>query len=189
MRAAGAHLRSDVTIRSRIVHEAVSFSQTADKCLLHGSDRFDLRRLGSRPGLLSGELSAVDLRRSSAPEEIWAECASLSARDPEGGADRSEVLVRCLAGRRQLGDGVIKEFGIRTKPSGVSSYLVQYHTKEGRTRLLLLGKIGVLTLDEARTLAGEKLKEVAHGGDSSADRHVVREALTVGELADSPQHG
>ena len=68
---------------------------------------------------------------------------------------------------------------IRTKPSGVSSYLVQYRTKEGRTRRLVLGKIGVLTPDEARTLAGEKLKEVAHGGDPSADRHVAREALTV----------
>lgn len=82
------------------------------------------------------------------------------------------------------GNGAIKGFGIRTKPSGVSSYLVQYRTKEGRTRWLVLGKIGVLTPDEARALAGEKLNEVARGGDPSADRHVAREALTVGELAD-----
>src|SRR4051812_41727001 len=82
------------------------------------------------------------------------------------------------------GDGAIKGFGIRTKPSGVSSYLVQYRTKEGRTRRLVLGKVGVLTPDEARTLAGEKLKEVARGGDPSADRHVAREALTVSDLAD-----
>jgi integrase len=33
-------------------------------------------------------------------------------------------------------------------------------------------------------LAGDKLKQVAHGGDPSADRHRAREALTVADLAD-----
>lgn len=82
------------------------------------------------------------------------------------------------------GDGAIKGFGVRTKPSGASSYLVQYRTKEGRTRRLVLGKVGVLTPGEARLLAAEKLKEVAYGGDPSADRHQTREALTIIELAD-----
>jgi integrase len=70
------------------------------------------------------------------------------------------------------------------KPSGTASYLVQYRTREGRTRRLVLGRVGVLTPDEARTLAGDKLKEVSLGGDPSADRHLTREALTVAELAD-----
>jgi integrase len=81
------------------------------------------------------------------------------------------------------GDGAIKGFGIRTKPSGAASYLVQYRTKEARTRRLVLGRIGVLTPDEARALAGDKLKEVTRGGDPSAERHIAREALTVSELA------
>jgi integrase len=81
------------------------------------------------------------------------------------------------------GDGAIKGFGIRTKRSGASSYLVQYRTKEGRTRRLVLGRVGVLTPDEARDLAGDRLKEVARGGDPSADRHIARESLTVNELA------
>ncbi len=73
----------------------------------------------------------------------------------------------------------------RWQPSGAAAYLVQYRTKEGRTRRLAIGKVGVLTPDEARTLAGEKLKEVAKGGDPSAERHRVRrEALTIAELAD-----
>lgn len=83
------------------------------------------------------------------------------------------------------GDGALKGFGVRMMPSGIASYLVQYRTKEGRTRRLAIGKVGVLTPDEARKLAGDKLKEVATGGDPSAERHRVRrEALTIAELAD-----
>ena len=82
------------------------------------------------------------------------------------------------------GDGAIKGFGVRMKPSGAASYLVQYRTREGRTRRLVLGRVGVITPDEARTLAGDKLMQVAHGGDPSADRHLARDALTVNELAE-----
>jgi integrase len=82
------------------------------------------------------------------------------------------------------GDGSLKGFGVRMKPSGTASYLVQYRTKEGRTRRLVLGKLGVLTPDEARTKAADRLKEVALGGDPSADRHRARDALNVNELAD-----
>lgn len=42
----------------------------------------------------------------------------------------------------------------------------------------------MLTPDEARALATDRLKDVAHGGDPSVDRHRAREALTVSELAD-----
>jgi integrase len=86
--------------------------------------------------------------------------------------------------RWDAGDGALKGFGIRVKPSGTASYLVQYRNNEGRTRRLVIGKVGTLTPDEARTLAGDALKAAARGGDPSADRHAVRGAITVSDLCD-----
>ena len=43
------------------------------------------------------------------------------------------------------GDGALKGFGVRMKPSGTAAYIVQYRTAEGRTRRLAIGKVGTLT--------------------------------------------
>ena len=82
------------------------------------------------------------------------------------------------------GDGALKGFGVRVKPSGTASYFIQYRNREGRTRRLVLGRVGELTPDEARHLASDRLRDVRKGADPSADRHAARNAITVAEICD-----
>jgi integrase len=82
------------------------------------------------------------------------------------------------------GDGALKGFGVRVKKSGAASYFIQYRNQEGRTRRLVLGRVGELTPNEARQLAADRLKGVRKGGDPSAERHAARTAITVAELCD-----
>ncbi len=79
-------------------------------------------------------------------------------------------------------DDEIKGFGVRMKPSGSGSYLIQYRTPQGRTRRLAFAKVGTSTPDEARARARLLLAEVEAGGDPSGARHEARVALTVAEL-------
>lgn len=81
-------------------------------------------------------------------------------------------------------DGALKGFGVRMKPSGAASYLVQYRTKEGRTRRLVLGRLGEMTPDQARECAKEKLCAVRQGTDPSAERKSARQSITVSELCE-----
>jgi integrase len=81
-------------------------------------------------------------------------------------------------------DSELRGFGIRLKPSGAGAFIIQYRNKDGRTRRMVLGKVGILTPDEARGLAREHLASVAKGLDPSHERHDRRGALTVGELCD-----
>jgi integrase len=81
-------------------------------------------------------------------------------------------------------DRELRGFGLRLKPSGAGSYVVQYRTAKGATRRYAFAQIGTLTPDQARTRAKGLLATAEAGGDPSAQRHEAREALTVAELCD-----
>ena len=81
-------------------------------------------------------------------------------------------------------DDDLSRFGVRVKPSGAMTYVVQYRNTAGRTRKLALGRVGVLTPDQARQRAAKALGRVADGEDPSATRHTQRTDLTVAQLVE-----
>ena len=81
-------------------------------------------------------------------------------------------------------DSEMRGFGVRVKPSGAKTFLIQYRNVEGRTRRLVIGQCGVLTPEMARAMARQKLAAVAEGADPSADRHAIRDGMTVADVCD-----
>jgi integrase len=81
-------------------------------------------------------------------------------------------------------DRELRGFGVQVMPSGLKSFVIQYRTAEGRLRRSVIGRFGLMTVEEARDLAHEKLVAVSKGVDPVAAEAEDTGRITVAELCD-----
>jgi len=79
-------------------------------------------------------------------------------------------------------DSQLKGFGLRVKPSGNKSFLIQYRNSGHKTRRYTLKKI--VSVEGARKKARAFLAQIADGYDPSAEAKEARSAETVADLAE-----
>ena len=86
--------------------------------------------------------------------------------------------------RHLLWDSVIPGFGVRVYPSGKKAFVLFYRLN-GRQRFFTIGAYGPLTLDQARTLAKQRIGEVVQGEDPVEQRKKGRQGETVRHLCEA----
>lgn len=85
-------------------------------------------------------------------------------------------------------DTALPGFGVRVKPNGTASFVLQYRAVEAdKHRRKTLGRVGAPghpTLDQARRAAEKTLAQVRLGGDPVGEERKRREAITVAALCE-----
>ena len=81
-------------------------------------------------------------------------------------------------------DRELRGFGVQVMPSGLKSFVIQYRTPEGRHRRVVIGRYGLMTVEEARTRAHEQLVAVSKGVDPVAEAAKAAGLQTVAEICD-----
>lgn len=83
-----------------------------------------------------------------------------------------------------LWDSEISGFMCKVTPAGRKSYFLYYRTKDKRQRRPKIGDHGVLTAEQARSIAQQWLLQISQGKDPSLEKQEVRVVPTIKELAD-----
>ena len=82
-------------------------------------------------------------------------------------------------------DDKLTGFGLRFHPSGVKSFIVNYRAGDGGRKApnkrVVIGRYGVITVDQARKLAREALGKVAGGSDPAEQRAEARSMPTLAD--------
>jgi len=90
--------------------------------------------------------------------------------------------------RRQIvWDRDLKGFGVRIETTGAKTFVVRYRAGGGRRaprRQINIGRLGAVTVGQARSNAKCVLGQVAQGEDPAKQRALARRAMTVKELCE-----
>ncbi|MBA8877866.1 site-specific integrase [Phyllobacterium myrsinacearum] len=81
-------------------------------------------------------------------------------------------------------DSSIAGFGVRVWAGGARTYILKYRNADRQVRWLTIGRVGALTLDEARDEAQKARGAVAKGQDPAAEKQAARKAETMTQLID-----
>jgi integrase len=99
----------------------------------------------------------------------------------------NDTTIRSLrppaTGRVDYFDDLTPGLSLRVTANNARAWMVFYRNKNGRQKRLTLGRYPAVKLVDARELAREAQRNVAHGGDPVIEKRAAREVLTFGALA------